>query len=326
MRGTLVRFLLLLAAVVVLTFALPRALPGDPLETVGDTGAAGVRVLPEEARQSLRSYYGLDRPLPVQFLRYVTRLASLDFGQSYSLHRSVRALIGERLPYTLALVGTSLALSAVVGASLGVLSAWRAGTRLDRWLVSAFLGLGALPEFLVGLILIVAFAVLWPLLPAGGAATPFFALDASGILAKLWDRLRHFTLPALTLTAGSLPHFFYLMRNATVPVLEAPYLVAARAKGLTERRLAARHAARSAVLPVVGLFGIRVAFIAGGALVVERLFNYPGIGLLMVQAVWARDYPVLEGCFLLLSVSVLVLNLLVDGILTRIDPRVRELT
>lgn len=114
------------------------------------------------------------------------------------------------------------------------------------------------------------------------------------------------------------------MRNATVPVLEAPYLVAARAKGLTERRLAVHHAARSAVLPVVSLFGIRVAFVAGGALIVERLFSYPGVGVLMVQAVWARDYPVLEGCFLLLSLSVLMLNLLVDAILTHVDPRVRR--
>ncbi len=323
MRGALVRFLLLVAAVVMLTFALPRTLPGDPTEALGDAGAASVRVLPEETRQALRAYYGLDRPLPVQFGRYLIRLAHFDFGQSYSLHRPVRALIGERLPYTLALVGTSLVISAALGAVLGVVAAWQAGSRLDRWLVNGFLGIGALPEFLVGLILIVSFAVTWPVLPASGAATPFLSVDTSGTLAGLWDRLQHFALPALTLTLGSLPHFFYLMRNATVPVRDAPYLVAARAKGLTEGRLAGRHAARSAVLPVVSLFGIRVAFVAGGALVVERLFSYPGVGVLMVQAVWARDYPVLEGCFLLLSLSVLVLNLLVDAILTRVDPRVR---
>ncbi|HYM90117.1 MAG TPA: ABC transporter permease [bacterium] len=324
MRGAFLRFLLLVAAVVVLTFALPRAFPGDPTEALGDTGGASVRVLPEEARAALRAYYGLDRPLPVQFGRYLVRLEHLDLGQSFALHRPVRALIGERLPYTLALVGTSLAVSAALGIALGILSAWRAGSTLDRWLLGGFLGIGALPEFLVGLVLIVAFAVRWPVLPASGATTPFLSADTPGGLAQAWDRLRHFVLPGLTLTLGSLPHFFYLMRNATVPVRDAPYLVTARAKGLTEGRLAARHAARSAVLPVVSLFGIRVAFVVGGVLVVERLFGYPGVGLLMVQAVWARDYPVLEGCFLLLSLSVLAWNLLVDGILMRVDPRIRE--
>ena len=323
MRRALIRFLLLAAGVVALTFALPRLLPGDPLQSLGDTGGAGVRVLPAEAQRALRAYYGLDRPLRVQFERYLIRLSHLDLGQSYTLHRPVRALIGERLPYTLALVGSALGLSAPLGIVLGVLSAWRRGSRLDRWLVSGFLAVSAVPEFLVGLVLIVVFAVLWQALPASGAATPFLTAVPSSVFAGLWDRLRHFALPAATLTLASLPQFFYLMRNATLPVLEEPYLVAARAKGLTERRVAAHHAARCALLPVVSFFGIRVALVAGGALVVERLFSYPGVGLLMVQAVWARDYPVLEGCFLLLSLSVLVVNLLVDVNLTRIDPRVR---
>ncbi len=323
MWSALSRFFLLVAAVVVLTFVVPRALPGEPIEGLGDAGAASVRVLPEEVRRALRTYYELDRPLIVQFGRYLIRLARFDLGASYSLHRPVRAIIGERLPYTLALVGTSLVVSAMAGITLGVLSAWRAGSGLDRWLVSGLLGIGALPEFLVGLILIVSFAVSWPVLPAGGSATPFLSFDTPAGVAQLWDRFKHFVLPACTLTLASLPHFFYLTRNATVPVRDAPYLVAARAKGLGERRLAVRHAAPSALLPVVSLLGIRIAFVAGGALVVERLFNYPGVGLLMVQAIWARDYPVLEGCFLLLSLSVLTANLFVDAILRRVDPRIQ---
>jgi peptide/nickel transport system permease protein len=323
MWSALARFFFLVVAVVVLTFALPRALPGDPIEGLGDPGGTIVRVLPQETRRALRAYYALDRPLPVQFGRYLVRLAHLDLGASYTLHRPVRALIGERLPYTFALVGTSLVVSAAAGIVLGVLSGWRMGSTLDRWLVNGLLGIGALPEFLVGLILIVSFAVVWPVLPASGSATPFLSIDTPGGLGRLWDHFTHFVLPLCTLTLASLPHFFYLMRNATVQVLEAPYLVAARAKGLGETRLATRHAAPSAVLPVVSLLGIRIAFVAGGTLVVERLFNYPGVGLLMLQAVWARDYPVLEGCFLLLSVSVLTANLFVDATLRRVDPRIQ---
>jgi peptide/nickel transport system permease protein len=324
MRGACLRFLLLTAAVVVLTFVLPRALRGDPTEGLGDTSASSVRVLPIEARQAIRAYYELDRPVPVQFGRYLMRLAHFDLGDSYSLHRPVAALIGDRLPYTVALVGTSLIGSAAVGIVLGVVAAWRAGTGLDGWLVNGLLGIGALPEFFVGLILIVIFAVMWPALPAGGSATPFLSIDTPDRLGQFWDRLRHFVLPASALTLANLPHFFYLMRNAVVGVREAPYLVAARAKGLGEGRLAARHAAPSAMLPVVSLLGIRIAFVAGGALVVERLFNYPGVGLLMVQAVSARDYPVIEGCFLLFSVSVVTANLLADAILRRVDPRIQE--
>jgi peptide/nickel transport system permease protein len=324
MRGALGRSLLLVAAMVVLTFVLPRALPGDPTEALGDSGGASTRVLPAEARQTLRAYYGLDRPVGVQFALYLFRLARLDFGRSYSLNRPVRSLLGERLPYTLTLVGTSLVISAALGSALGVLSACRAGSWLDVWFLNAFLGIGAFPEFLIGLLLIVAFAVKWPVLPASGAASPFLFTETLGGPAQLWDRLSHFVLPGLTLTLANLPHFFYLMRNATLPVLDATHLVTARAKGLPEARIVVRHVARNAVLPVVGLFEIRFAFVAGGALVVERLFNYPGVGLLMVQAVWARDYPVLEGCFLLLSMSVLSLNLVMDAMLTLIDPRIRE--
>lgn len=323
MRRAVGRSLLLGATVVVLTFVLPRALPGDPAEALGDTGASSPRALPADARQALRAYYGLDRPVGVQFTQYLIRLARFDFGRSYSLNRPVRSLLAERLPYTLTLVGSSLVVSAVLGGALGVFSAWRAGSRLDGWFFNGFLGVGALPEFLIGLLLIVAFAVEWPILPASGAVSPFLFTETRGGLAPLWDRVGHFVLPALTLTLANLPHFFYLMRNATLPVLDAPYLVTAQAKGLTERRIVFRHVARNAALPVVGLFEIRFAFVAGGALVVERLFNYPGVGLLMVQSVWARDYPVLEGCFLLLSMSVLGLNLVMDAMLTFVDPRIR---
>jgi peptide/nickel transport system permease protein len=324
MRRVLGRSLLLVAAMVVLTFVLPRVLPGDPTEALGDTGAASARELPAEARQALRAYYGLDLPLPIQFARYLVRLVQFDFGRSYTLNRPVRALLAERLPYTLTLVGSSLAVSAALGSALGVVSAWRAGTSLDVWLLNGFLGIGALPEFLIGLLLIVVFAILWPILPSSGAASPFLFAEAPGGPAQFWDRLSHVVLPGLTLTLANLPHFFYLMRNATLPLLEAPHLVTARAKGLPAGRIAVRHVARNAMLPVVGLFEIRFAFVAGGTLVVERLFNYPGVGLLMVQAVWARDYPVLEGCFLLFSMSVLSMNLLMDATLTRIDPRIRE--
>lgn len=326
MKRAVRRYVLLVGAVVVLTFVLPRALPGDPIEALGDNGSDVGQLLPVEDRQALRIYYGLDAPLPAQFWRYVSRLGRLDFGWSYSMHRPVRALIAERLPYTVGLVGTSVLVSAVLGTLLGTISAWRAGGALDRGVTAGLLGLAALPEFLVGLVLLAVFAVAWPVLPAAGAATPFLSLTAPGPAALLWDRARHFVLPASVLALSSVPQFYYLMRNATVHVLDAPYLTVARAKGLTETRVALRHAARATLLPVASLFGVRVAFIAGGAVIVEQLFGYPGIGQLMVQAVWARDYPVLEGCFLLFSLSVLTVNLAVDALLARIDPRVRETT
>jgi len=319
------RPLLLLACLLVIDFALPRLLPGDPLAAPSAGGGqdSAIALVPE-ARARLLAYYGLDRPLPEQFGRFLLTTARGDLGFSIAFNQPVGALIARRFGWTLFLAGGALALSAVVGGLLGLLAAWPGGGRAGgaaRMVGLALLLPGILPEFVIGLALVVAFTVWWPVLPGRGALTPFRVCDGAVLLGCAGDALRHAALPGLTLTLAHLPAFYLLMHGAARQELGRGYVTVARAKGLREPRVALGHVLRNALPPTLALLGVRVGLLLGGAVVVETVFAYPGLGYLTFQAIGARDYPLLQALFLLSGLAVLVANLGGDLLLRRVDPR-----
>jgi peptide/nickel transport system permease protein len=245
----------------------------------------------------LRATYHLDQPLAAQFAAYLGDLAHGDLGWSISRDAPVGQLIGERLPWTLGLVLTSLVVAAALGGALGVVAAWRGG-RADGWLSTTSTLLAALPEFLVAMALVLVLAVGLHWFPLQGGRSAF---SGDGLLDVIW----HQTLPVLTLVLATSSGFMLLARGAVLGVMHAPYLTAARGKGLSETEVAVRHAVPNAVLPLLTLFAVRMGHVLGGALVVERVFAVPGLGLLAFEAIRARDYPILQAIFLLASLGTL---------------------
>ena len=309
-----------LAVVVTLVFALPRAMPGDPLLSRVDP-TESLYLYDETVRAEFRAYYGLDRPLHEQFGHYLWSLAHGDLGWSIARSEPVRSLISARLPWTLLLVGTALALASLVSFLAGVAAAWRRGSRRDRALLAAMTGARAVPEYASATLLLVLLAVVLPAFPLGGARTPFATYSSP--LDEIVDVAHHLALPAASLTLALLAGKFLLVRNTMVSALGQEYMVLARAKGLPERLLKYRHAARNSLLPFLTVLGIQTGFAVGGAVFVESVFAYPGMGTLILDSVEARDYPVLEGCFLVLAAFVLLANLAVDACYARLAPGTR---
>jgi peptide/nickel transport system permease protein len=319
-RLLFLRYVLLAAAVVVLNFALPRFLPGDPLDSAASGGLGGsAGALTAQQRNELRKTYRLDQPLANQFAAYVGDLARGDLGWSISRAAPVAQLVGERLPWTLALVLTSVVIAALAGSALGLLAAWRGG-RWDQALTALCSSVAALPEFLVGMLLLITLAVGLGWFPLQGGQTPF-APATQNWWETAGDKLNHLALPAATLVVANLAAFVLLSRGAVRGVVGEPYLVTARAKGVVEWRVAVQHAAPNALLPVLTLFGMRLGQVLGGAIVVERVFGVPGLGLFAFQAIQARDYPVLQAVFLLASLGILMANLVVELTYRRLEPR-----
>lgn len=313
MMRRLLRYAGVAALVLGLNFLLPRWLPGSPVASGDETAA-----LPAVAQQILTETYHLDDPLWRQFTRYLADLAHGDLGWSMTSHRAVRLVLAERLPWTLGLVGGAVLVAAVFGGAVGWLAAARPKGNGTRMLTSAVFGIGALPEFLLGMLLIVGLASKLRVFPPGGGQTPF--IDDAGAVQRLIDLAWHAALPGLTLVLIIAPAFALLVRNAVTPILGARFLTAARARGSSARRLA-WHVWRNALPPVVTLLGLRLGAAVAGAAVVERLFAYPGVGWLLFEAVSTRDYPLMQGIVLVSSLAVLAMNFALDAIGGWLDPR-----
>jgi peptide/nickel transport system permease protein len=311
-------YALTLAAVVVVVFALPRAMPGDPLSALNDPDNS-VYINDQIVRTKVEAYYGLDKPLPVQFEHYVGHLAHGDFGFSIARKRPVASLLRDHLPWTLLLMGVSILLASVLSFMAGVAATWRRGRFSDRSLMTGMTVAQAIPEYALAAVLLIAFAVVLPIFPLAGARTPF---ADHGTIAGVLDVAKHLVLPAGALTLSLLGTKFLFVRNTMMSALGADYMVLARAKGLPDRLLKYRHAGRNALLPFLTLVGIQVGYAVGGAVFIESVFAYPGMGSLILDAVEARDYPVLEATFLVLAVVVLAVNLALELVYARVDPRV----
>ncbi len=303
--------------VVSVVFALPRALPGDPLVALQDPSSGSS--LSPEVRSRLLAYYDLDRPLSTQYVSYLSHLARADLGWSISRNTPVLTLIAGHLPWTLLLIGISFTIAAALSFVAGVIAAWRRGRLPDRLLVLLATGLRAVPPYALAALLLIALAVLLPVFPLAGARTPFASSSVS--LSALADVARHLVLPVTALSLSLLSTKFLLVRNTVITSLGADYMELARAKGLPERLLKYRHAGRNALLPFVTALGVEVGFAVGFSIFVESVFAYPGLGTLILRGVETRDYPVLEGTFLVAAVLVVIANMAVDLVYARLDPR-----
>lgn len=300
-----------------LNFLLPRSMPGDPIGSLAAQASPGLGG--ESARDALTSYYGLDRPLLEQYGSYLGGLAHGDLGLSISENRPVSSLIVERFPWTVLLMLTAIGLASLVGVIAGIHSGWRRGRAADRRLLVVFLGLLNIPEFFLASMVLFVFAVQLDWFPLAGARTPFL-VDASAV-DQVLDIGHHLVLPAAVLAVGLTASQYLYMRAGMVSELGADYLLLGRAKGLSERRLKYRYAARNALLPVVTMTSLQLGLAVSGSIFIERVFTYPGMGQLSTSAVSARDYPLLQGTFLVFALFVVTINLLTDLLYARLDPR-----
>lgn len=318
---TVLLYGLTLWAVVTAAFFLPRLLPGDPLRQFDDPDS-GAYVYDEVVRDRVAAYYGLDKPMLEQYGAYLGNLASFEFGWSISQNTPVATLLRNRLPWTLLLTGSALLLSSAISYLAGITAAWHRNRFADRALIVLLSTSRAIPEYAIASALLILFAVTYPIFPQAGARTPFASYGSP--FEAVGDVLFHLALPVTALTLGLAANKFLIVRNTVIATLGSDYMVLARAKGLPRRLLKYRHSGRNALLPFITALGVQAGFAVSGSLFVEAVFNYPGMGTLVERAVYARDYPLLQGCFVLLAVVVLVANLLVELLYSRIDPRVVE--
>ncbi|HET9444136.1 MAG TPA: ABC transporter permease [Acidimicrobiales bacterium] len=314
---TVLQYGAVLFTAIVLNFALPRLAPGDAIDFLLPPEQAGS--LTPEQRAEVLDRFGLDDPLPEQFGAYLAGIARGDLLVSVRFGRPVTSLLAERVGWTLLLVGGSLVLSTLIGSLLGFRSAWRRGTTADTGTLGGVMFLDALPPFFVGMMLLLVFSVTLGWFPSYGAVAP---VTAEG-LAWLGEVLKRAVLPVATLTIAGIGPMYLVARSALVSELQEDYVLMAEAKGLSDRQVR-RHAARNALLPVSTVTLVGLGTLVGGAAVVETVFAYPGLGRLIYESVLSRDYPVIQGAFLLLIVTVVVANLLNDLTYPLLDPRVRR--
>jgi peptide/nickel transport system permease protein len=316
-------FVLTLWAAVTLNFVIPRLMPGSPTDAAL-AKFAGVGTVTPAQRQAVGAMLGLPHGgLLSQYGSYLADLARFRFGVSYTYFpQPVSSVIGQALPWTLVLVGTATVIAFVAGTLLGVLAAWRRGRTLDAIATVGSAFSSAFPYFWTALLLLFAFGFTLGWFPIKGGYSPGAAPQAS--LSFVGDAAYHSVLPAITIIISVLGGWVLSMRNNMIPTLGEDYVTFAEANGLRRRTVALRYAARNALLPNMTLFALALGLVVSGSVLTEYVFGYPGVGYLLANAISNRDYPLLQALFLIITLSVLVANFLVDLLYTWLDPRVRR--
>lgn len=316
LRRIITSFFVLLTAMLI-NFLIPRLMPGTPVDFV-----VGGSKISADVQQAIVKRFGLDKPVWDQFWHYFVNSFKGDLGYSFYYYpKTVWDLIKLSLPWTLFINLSALVIQIILGYYLGVIAAWKAGKKTDTILQILSLGLQSTPLFWLAMLLLYVFSFLTGWLPIAGAFTP--GVDYANIFERLTDILKHAVLPIVTLVIGQFGVFQLIMRNTMVNVLKEQYMMVAKAKGLSENRIMHRHAARNALLPMTTFIGLCFAATISGSIFIETVFAYPGIGRLVYQAAFSRDYPVLQGCFLVFSVFIILANLIVDIVYKYLDPRIQ---
>lgn len=308
----------LLLGIATITFVMVHLAPGDPMDMYMEERFQ--RDVDPQVIELLRKKHGLDQPLPVQYVKWVGNVARGDFGESFRYRRPVASLIAERVPYTLQLAALALFFDALIGIALGIISAVRQYSRTDRTITVGSLVMYSIPGFWLALMLVLVFSVNLHWFPTSQTRSLDYELLSAG--GKLADRLWHLALPVFVLGVASAAGTARFMRNKLLDVLSEEYVVGARARGLSERSVILRHALRNALIPIVTIYGLALPFLLGGAVLIEKVFAWPGMGLLAVEAIGARDYPVILATSMIAAVLVVLGNLLADVAYALVDPRV----
>jgi len=307
-----------LALAIVLNFFLFRIMPGDPTRTVvGD-----FRVAPE-VRKVLVHQFGLDQPLWTQFLLYIQNLLVGNLGVSFQYRGTPVASIifGRRIFNTFILMGSSIAVALVIGIIIGTIAAWKRESKFDVFTVIFSLVTYSMPVFWLGMMIILVFGYYLGSIPIAGTIT--VGMTYSNPLEYVADYLHHMTGPFVTLTLSFIGYYFLIMRDSILDVFTEDYMLTAKAKGLSNRKILFRHAMRNATLPMVSLVAVEVTYLFGGATMTETVFSWYGIGRLTYEAVVMADFPVLQGIFVVMAVVVIAANFLADIAYALLDPRIR---
>lgn len=298
-----------LLGVSVLTFGMIHFIPGDPIDYI-----TAFTDLDPEVRDELRAQYGLDQPVYVQYFDWLGNALTLDFGESIVSNRPVTTEIMDRLPYTLLMGGMALLITLLVAIPSGIVAAYYRGTKIDELSrIFALFGI-SMPNFWLGLILILIFA-------SGLGWVTVLPPTGEGLLSR--EMLVYTIFPAIAIGTAAAALLMRLMRSAMVEELEKNYVTTARAKGLPERMVIRKHVLRNSLISVVTVTALQVAFIISGSVIIEIVFSYPGIGRLLVNSVSSRDFPIIQGIVLLIGVFVVMANLLADIVYAYLDPRIR---
>jgi peptide/nickel transport system permease protein len=308
----------LLLGIATITFFIVHLAPGDPMDMYLEPRMH--RQLDPEAIELIRKKYGLDQPIYVQYAKWLGNLATGDLGESFRYRRPVLSLIRERVPYTLQLAALALLFDAIFGITLGILSAVKQYSLVDKVVTVGSLILYSIPGFWLALMLVLLLSVNLGWFPTSQTRSlDYELLSWSG---KILDRLWHLALPVFVLGVASAAGTARYMRNRLLEVLSEDYVFAARARGLRERTVIFKHALRNALIPILTIYGLALPFLLGGAVLIEKVFAWPGMGLLAVEAVSGRDYPVILATSMIAAVLVILGNLLADVTYALVDPRV----
>jgi peptide/nickel transport system permease protein len=308
-----------LILIITLNFVLPRLLPGDPLLAI--YGEEALLTMSVEQQVLLRERLGLDAPLLNQYVLYWRNLFQGDLGYSYYYKAPVTEVLLGALPWSLLLVGTSLFLSTWLGLVLGLESGWRRGKAFDGVLLTGIVLLGGIPDFFLGMLLLIYFGVTLQLFPLSGSITLYSSLSGFPLVL---DILWHLVLPVVSLTLVRLSGIYLVARNSMIGTMTEPFVFTAKAKGLSGRGIRYKHAGKHVLLPVITQLGVGLGRLATGSLFIEMVFSYPGLGLILQKGLEARDYPLLTGTAIVIASGVLLGSLLVEIIYGRIDPRLKH--
>jgi peptide/nickel transport system permease protein len=309
--------ILCLVVVIILNFLLPRLMPGDPVLML--TGI-DEQAISQAQYDSYKEKLGLDRPLIEQFGRYIADLFSGDMGYSYHYNDTVANIMAQRVPATLQIAIPTIILSSLLALFLGYITGYRRNSKLDTFVTSSSIVVHAIPSFLLAMIMVTVFAYQLGWFPLGGLSS--IKVPDSAFLAFL-DRLKHLVLPVITLTIVSVPAKYLLLRNITAAARDDKYVIYARARGLSEKRIVFVHILRNTVQPFITMVGLNVGFIIAGSMIIETIFSINGMGTLIYQATSSRDFPTLQGCLFITALAVVIANIITDIICVAIDPKVR---
>ena len=317
MKQQFTKYAIAFLVIISLNFILPRLMPGDPIDVIYREELVSMT---PELRAQLTEKFELDQPFWVQFLHYLHSIVTGDFGYSYSYKAPVTEVIAGALPWTLLLVGTSLFIAVCIGLLFGIESGWNRGKRVDKMLFTFFSVISGIPSFLIGMLLIIIFALHLKMFPIGGATTHYAGYTG---IEHVYDILKHLILPASALCIAELSWIYLLMRGSIIGVINEPFILTGNLKGLKQTTIKYRYAARNALLPVVSNLGIQIGHIVAGALFIETVFAYPGVGYLMQNALLTRDIPLIQGILFVVTACVLICCFFLELIYPKIDPRIQ---
>jgi peptide/nickel transport system permease protein len=289
--------------------------PGDPVRMMFRDPRVSA-----ESLELMKQRFGLDKPLSAQFVAYVKNLARGDLGVSFSQRKPVVEVLVARIPNTLLLVVTALIIAIILGVVLGALAGWLSGTKFDTFILTASVAMYSIPTFALGIILLLIFAYVIPIFPLGGITTPASGYEGFELMKDIgW----HMFLPAFSIVIWYVGEYVILTRSSMIDAMGQEYITTAWAKGLKKYKILKNHALRNALLPVITITGVNLAFATAGVIEAETVFAWPGVGRLAYDAVSQRDYPLLQGVFMLFAFAIVLANLAIDLIYGYIDPRIK---